>query len=267
MRKYDGLVVYQSHDDEGIIEIVETEGVRALHFGSSSRQSSMLIKDPDQLHALYARAMMAWLLFKDRPGQVLMIGLGGGTVTKFLLHHFDDCKIKVVEYRRGVVKIARSHFELPLDPRLKIKIGDGGHFIRQQSLTHSEQHDLLMIDAFDHAGMAMSVSGEAFFDGCKALLKHDGILVINLWSTDKPLFQQVAWQLGRIFDWRVLFLPVRGRGNVIGFAFNEGVEKPTLKTLTNRALQLEQQYHLEFQAFVKDLKRNNSKTLSRVVKP
>lgn len=267
MRKYEGQVVYQSHDDEGIIEIVETEGVRALHFGSSSRQSSMLIKEPDQLHASYARAMMAWLLFKDRPGQVLMIGLGGGTLTKYLLHQFDDCKIKVVEYRRSVVKIARSHFELPLDPRLKIKIGDGGHFIRQRGLTHSGHYDLLMIDAFDHAGMATSVSGEAFFDSCKALLKQDGILAINLWGTDKPLFQQVAWHLGRIFDWRILFLPVRGRGNVIGFAFNEGVETPTMKALLARAQELEQQYHLEFPTFVKDIKLNNKTVLTRVIKP
>lgn len=267
MRKYDGLLVYQNHDDEGIIEIVETEGIRALHFGSSSRQSSMVIKQPEQLHSLYARAMMAWLLFKERPGQVLMIGLGGGTLAKFLLQHFDDCKIKVVEYRRSVVKIARSYFELPLDRRLKIKIGDGGHFIRQQSLTQAEQHDLLIIDAYDHDGMSDSVCGEAFFDGCKALLKRDGLLAINLWGTDKALFQQVAWQLGRVFDWRVLFLPVRGRGNVIGFAFNAGIENPTMKDLKIRAQRLEQQYCLEFPTFVQDIKRHNNKVLTRVIKP
>ncbi|PKM11342.1 MAG: spermine synthase [Gammaproteobacteria bacterium HGW-Gammaproteobacteria-3] len=266
MYKYDGLVVHQSHDDEGIIEIVESEGVRALHFGSSSRQSTMSIKAPDQLHSPYARAMMAWLLFKEQPGEVLMIGLGGGTLTKYLLHHFDECKIKVVEYRHGVVKIARSHFHLPLDPRLKIKIGEGGHFIRQHSLDLSRQYDLLMVDAFDHAGMATSVSGEAFFDSCKTLLKYDGILAINLWGTDKALFQQVAWHLGQIFNWRILFLPVRGRGNIIGFAFNEGVAKPTLKILKNRALTLEQHYHLEFPAFVQDFKRNNNKVFNRVIK-
>ena len=99
----------------------------------------MLLSDPDQLHSLYARAMMAWLLFKDQPGEVLMIGLGGGSLAKFLLQRFEDCKIKVLEYRRGVVKIARSHFSLPLDPRLKIKIGDGGHYVRQKSLTLADE--------------------------------------------------------------------------------------------------------------------------------
>ena len=266
MYKYEGLLVFQSHDDEGIIEIVETMGVRSLHFGTSARQSSMLINNPDCLHSMYARAMMGWLLFKDDPGEVLMIGLGGGSLAKYMLYQFDECKIKVIEYRRSVVKIARSHFDLPLDPRLKIIIGDGGHFIRQRSLTHRGQYGLLMIDAFDHQGMADSVCGEAFFDDCKTLLKEDGILAINLWGTDKPLFQQVCWQLGKVFDWRVLYLPVRGRGNIIGFAFNPGIAKISMKTLRERADLLQHRFELEFPFFVHDLKRNNTSLFSRVVK-
>ncbi|WP_306305967.1 hypothetical protein [Methylomonas koyamae] len=43
MYKYEGLVIHQSHDDEGVIEVVENNGERALHFGSPARQSSMLI--------------------------------------------------------------------------------------------------------------------------------------------------------------------------------------------------------------------------------
>lgn len=78
MYKYDGLVIHQSHDDEGIIEVVEKNGERALHFGSSARQSSMLLSDPNRLHSLYARAMMGLLLFHENPQDVLMIGLGGG---------------------------------------------------------------------------------------------------------------------------------------------------------------------------------------------
>ena len=267
MHKYDGRVIYQSQDDDGIIEVVEALGIRTLHFGSEPRQSSLLVSSPDELHAPYARAMMAWLLFKKHPGHVLMIGLGGGTLTKFLLRHFDECKVKVVEYRRSVVKIARSYFGLPIDPRLKIIIGDGGHYVRQRSLMHSEQYDLLMIDAFNDEGMADSVSGETFFDGCKILLKKDGMLAINLWGTDKDLFQQVAKQLGCVFEWRLLFLPVRGRGNIIGFAFNNDVPMFAMNALKARSQQLAELYNIEFPAFVQDIKRNNHSVINRVIKP
>ncbi len=267
MYKYNGQLVHSLHDEEGVIEIVDNDGVRALHFGSHSRQSTILLSDPDRLHSLYARAMMGLLLFNDQPEEVLMIGLGGGTLTKYLLNEFPACKIKVIEYRRGVLKVARSHFGLPLDSRLKVKIGCGAEYVCQQSLHHAEMHDLIMIDAFDHEGMAPEVSSERFFDGCKTLLTGNGMLAINLWGTNKDLFQQVAWNLGRVFDWRILFLPVRKRGNIIGFAFNDGMPKPSFKAIQQKAKQLEQQYQLEFPIFVHDIKRNNSKIFNRVFKP
>ncbi len=266
MYKYEGLLVHQSQDQEGIIEIIETKGVRSLHFGTHSRQSSMLIKDPNELHSLYARAMMGLLLFNDSPEDILMIGLGGGTITKYLLHTFAECRIKVIEYRSSVLKVARSHFGLPLDPRLKVKIGCGGDYISQQSKQVEEKHDLIVIDAFDDSGMALEVSSESFFDGCRTLLKDDGLLAINLWGTNKELFKQVTWNMGQVFEWKILFLPVRKRGNIIGFAFRENAKKYTLKQLREKAKQLENQYHIEFPNFVKDFKRNNTTVLDRVLK-
>ncbi|MCK5831740.1 MAG: spermine synthase [Methylococcales bacterium] len=266
MQKYDGQVIHQNHDDEGVIEVVEKEGVRALHFGSHSRQSSMLIESPNQLHSLYAKSTMGLLLFNDSPKDILMIGLGGGTITKYLLQQFTECKIKVIEHRSSVLKIARSHFGLPNDSRLKVNIGCGGDYVSQQSKTVEEKHDLMIIDAYDHEGMALEVSSESFFDNCRTLLMDDGLLAINLWGSNKNLFQQVAWNMGRIFEWKILFLPVPKRGNIIGFAFRENTPKYTMKQLRQKALQLEQQYHLDFPSFVKGFKRNNAAVLKKVIK-
>ncbi|MEO1899772.1 MAG: spermine synthase, partial [Methylococcales bacterium] len=142
----------------------------------------------------------------------------------------------------------------------------GGDYVSTQSKKIEEKHDVIIIDAFDQDGMADEVSSESFFDGCRTLLKDDGMLVINLWGTHKDSFKQVAWNMGRVFEWRVLFLPVRKRGNVIGFAFREKAKKPTLKQLRQKANALENQYPLEFSTFVKDFKRNNTSVLDKVFK-
>ncbi len=262
----EGTLVYQTQDQEGTIEVIDTEGERVLHFGTHSRQSSMLLDDPNHLNSTYAQTMMGLLLFNDAPKDILMIGLGGGTLTKYLLHQFDNCHIKVIEYRNSVVKVARSHFQLPLDPRLKIKIGCGGEYIHTQSKLNEALHDLIIIDAFDHQGMAEEVSNENFFDGCRTLLKEDGLLAINLWGSQKELFREVAWNMGSIFNWRILFLPVRNRGNVIGFAFREKAKKYSMKELQAKAKQLEQQYQFDFPGFVRDFKRNNTTVLNKVIK-
>jgi spermidine synthase len=266
MYKYDGLVIHQCFDELGVIEIVESNGVRSLHFGTSARQSSMLASDPYFLNSLYARTMMAGLLFHAEPHQVLMIGLGGGELAKFLLHQFPDCRIKAIEFRSSVLKVARSHFHLPFDARLKVKIGCGAQHAEQESLTKSHCYDLMLIDAYGETGMAPEVSSQAFFDHCRALLTKDGLLAINLWGSDKKMFQQVHWHLGRSFNQRLLFLPVRSRGNIIGFAFGEHAPLFTLQQLSEKADQLERRFHLDFATYLQDLKRHNAAGLKRVIK-
>jgi spermidine synthase len=302
MYKYGGLLVYQSHDDDGIIEVVESEGVRSLHFGSYPRQTSMRLKAPDKLELEYVRAMTSWLLFKDIATEInpalnnsvkvpnliqnqvndisaedeneqadsahnaLIMGLGGGSIPKFLLKHFPTCRLKAIEYRKSVVKIARSHFGLPMDPRLKIIIDDAGQYLRQRVETYRQSFSLLIIDAFDHEGMAHSICNEDFFIACKNVLKKDGMLVINLWGgTSNPSFQQVSGWIGSIFDWKILFLPVPNRGNIICLAFNSGSPLYSMKSLRVRAEALEQYYQIEFTTFLKTLKKHNSSTFNHLI--
>ena len=134
MKLYDdGTVVHQSQSDDGIIEVVDTGDIRSLHFGTFPRQSCMSIHTPHTLELSYTEAMMAALLFNGLPERVLVVGLGGGSLVKFLMHHFPDCQIDVVEYRQDVVKVAHGYFQVPeYDDRLSIHIGDGYRFVQDQ---------------------------------------------------------------------------------------------------------------------------------------
>lgn len=265
MYKYDGLVVYQNHDDEGFLEIVEEKGIRSLHFGSSSRQSSISLNDPESLQLPYTRAMTSWLLFKETVEDALIIGLGGGSLARHLLHHFPECRLRAVECRASVVKIARSHFGLPLDSRLKVIVDDGGSYVRQHAKTAAGQYGLILIDAFGGEGMAESIASIAFFDACKILLKQDGILVINLWGTETKLFGSCLQWLKQVFNGKVLILPVRNRGNMITVAFNQGIPRYDMKALKARAIELEQQYQIEFPNYLKDFNKHNSYPIQAVL--
>jgi len=265
MYKYDGLVIYQNHDDEGILEIVEQNGIRSLHFGSHSRQSSLSLKDPEGLQLPYTRAMTSWLLFKETVNNALIIGLGGGSLARHLLYHFPECRLRAVEYRASVVKIARSHFGLSLDSRLKVIVDDGGSYVRQHAQTSAGQYGLILVDAFDSEGLAESIASIAFFDACKILLEPNGILVINLWGTEKKVSGSCLQWLEQVFNEKVLILPVRNRGNLIAVAFNQGVPRFDMKALKARAIELEQQYQIEFPKFLKDFNKHNSYSIQAVL--
>lgn len=265
MYKYNGLVVYQNHDDEGVLEVVEEKGIRSLHFGSSSRQSSISLNDPESLQLPYTRAMTSWLLFKETVDDALIVGLGGGSLARHLLYHFPECRLRAVECRASVVKIARSHFGLPLDSRLKVIVDDGGSYVRQHAQTGAEQYSLILVDAFDFEGMAQSIASVAFFDACKTLLKPDGLLVINLWGTETKVFGSCLHWLEQAFNEKLLILPVRNRGNMIAVAFNQGIPRFDMKALKVRAIELERQYQIEFPKFLKDFNKHNSYSIQAVI--
>ncbi len=265
MYKYNGLVVYQNHDDEGVLEVVEEKGIRSLHLGSSSRQSSISMADPEVLQLPYTRAMTSWLLFKATVEDALIIGLGGGSLARHLLYYFPDCRLRAIEYRASVVKIARSHFGLPLDSRLKVIVDDAGAYVPHHAQTCGDQYSLILIDAFDIEGMAESIASLAFFDACKTLLKRDGILVINLWATETVVFDSCLSWLQQVFNEKVLMLPVRNRGNIVAVAFNDGIAKFDMKALKARAIELEQQYQIEFPKFLKDFNKHNAYSINAVI--
>ena len=61
-------------------------------------------------------------------------------------------------------------------------------------------------------------------------------------------------------------MPVRDRGNIIAFAFNDYSPMFSLKELREIAINLEKKYQIEFPAFLKDLKKHNASTFSQVIK-
>ena len=70
--------VRKPSDDNESVYISEKFGVRTLHIGSDTVQSSMRLSKPNDLEVSYTRSMMGFLLFNPQPRSVLMIGLGGG---------------------------------------------------------------------------------------------------------------------------------------------------------------------------------------------
>jgi spermidine synthase len=59
--------------------------------------------------------MMGFLLFVRPPSRALLIGLGGGSLAKFIYHRLPETRIQAVEVNPRVVAIARQQFHVPYD--------------------------------------------------------------------------------------------------------------------------------------------------------
>ena len=256
MYKYGGIVIHQDRDALGTLEVVEDGYQRSLHFGSEPKQSSMDLNDPLRLALSYTRAMLSALLFNPAPQRVLLLGLGGGSLAKFVLHHFPACRLDAVEYRESVYQAARGYFHLPDDPRLSVHFADAADFIRQADAGHSG-YDLILLDAFTADGVAQGTCGLSFFEASRTRLAEAGVLAANLWSGDTIKLDDVLGDLGDAFDGRLLRLPVDGKANVIALVTQAGRPRRDLRRLDQQAQALQQRLGLEFILFLNRLRKNN----------
>src|SRR5512134_1922886 len=106
----------------GSVEVSERDGVRYLHLGSATIQSAMRLARPNDLELSYTRCMLAFLLFVPPPRHAVMIGLGGGSLAKFIHSRMPDTRVTAVEINPQVVAAARQFFALPeASDRLAVK--------------------------------------------------------------------------------------------------------------------------------------------------
>ena len=257
MRRYDGELIHASRDEHGPIEVVEDDRVRSLHFGSRSRQSALFLERPEALVLAYTQSMMAALLLHSAPARVLLIGLGGGSLARFLRHHYPDCTIDAVELRPRVIELAHGYFRLPEDdPRLNIIPGEGGHFLAHAALRHSD-YDLILVDAFHGTGMAEEVAEADFFATARARLADQGALAVNLWQQPAQRLRRTLAGLQDAFAGRCLQLPVPTRGNLVALAAPFPIPTDFATAWELRAHALERFTTLDFPGFLEGLATAN----------
>lgn len=242
------------------VEVSERDGIRSLHLGSETVQSAMKLDDPYELVLSYTRAMMAFLLFHPRPEHVVMIGLGGGSMTKFVYKHFPDARTTVIECEPKVIAVARQYFHLPPDDgRLVVEAGEGGAWVA----AHPNCCDVLMVDGYDSTEQVPALCSEDFYASAHAALSDEGVLVVNLWSSDTR-FDAYLQRIESVFD-AVVCVPAEKRGNVAVLAFRRSQGQPRWDDLRAAARSLQTRYGLEFLRFVEGLRELNPRSAARLL--
>src|SRR3972149_6725808 len=118
---------------DGAGAIAERGSLRTLHIGGEAIQSAMRVDAPDELELHYTQAMMAFLLFQPQPARITMVGLGGGSIAKFVLRRMPQTRLAVVEISARVVDVARRDFSLPPDSdRFSVIVEGGARLIARE---------------------------------------------------------------------------------------------------------------------------------------
>lgn len=239
------------------IDISEDAGVRYLHFGSEWVQGAMRIRRPNALELHYTREMMAGLLLRDDaawPRRALLIGLGAGSLAKFIHRYLPQTQATVVEIDARVHAAAQQFFRLPAeDDRLEIHIADGVEYMR----SGDSRFDLILVDGFDHNARAGALDSAPFYLACRERLTPAGLLSVNLFGRSRGFRTSLA-RIGEAFDGRALAFPSCDSGNVIAFANTGEPVEIGLDAMRERALRLKQETGLDLRPTITRLQLTGS---------
>ena len=159
------------------IRVEEDEEARYMYF-DRTLQSAMNLKDPAELRLIYSRYTSLAFAFRPEAKNILIIGLGGGSIPKRLQRSFPSLQIDVVEIDPEVVQIAKSQFNVREGKNLRLYTQDGRLFLTRTQ----NQYDIILLDAYYADAMPFHLATKEFFELAQRKLTPNGVIVANLIS-------------------------------------------------------------------------------------
>jgi spermidine synthase len=156
------------------LTVVQDASLRYLRF-DNTYQSGMLVGRPFATAFEYADLFHLVRAYNASAKKILVIGLGGGSSPKRLWRDFPDLQIQAVELDPVVVDVAYRYFALPRDPRLKVAIDDGRHFLDK----NDERWDAILIDAFFADAIPFHLFTNEFMELVRSRLNPGGVVMTN----------------------------------------------------------------------------------------
>lgn len=182
-----GQLEHEETSEFSTIRVRRNGDIRLLTFvrddGRELVQSRVDLTAPQTLSSPYARSMFASYLYQPAPRRVLVVGLGGGAMVRFLAHHAPDVRVDAVEIDPVVVRLADQYFGVRSGGHVRVVTADAVAFIEATT----ERYDVIFMDAFlrpsgetDDTGVPSRLKTVAFLGRVKQALAPGGVVAFNI---------------------------------------------------------------------------------------
>lgn len=124
---------------------------------------------------LWRRSFAAFEIERLRPKNILVLGVGGGTVIHMLHELFPRASITAIDIDPAMIAIGKKYFGLGSLRRLRLVRADARTFVAGPR----KKYDLIIVDLFSGARIPEFVETRAFFSDLKKPLGRGGRVVVN----------------------------------------------------------------------------------------
>lgn len=175
-------VVFETTSPYHHIRVVDDRGVRVLSF-DGTMETRMSLANHLVGHFEYTEYFHLPLLFNPGVTNVLMVGLGGGSVQRSYQTYNPHILIDTVEIDKAVVDVAKRFFYVKETPNHRIHVSDGRVFLRRST----SQYGAIIMDAYARnrygSFIPPHLATKEFFDIARERLTENGVLAYNVMGT------------------------------------------------------------------------------------
>ena len=180
----EGEIVFSAVTGWGKVLVRQQGDIRRLLFvenGKETEESRMSVRAPHRPLLDYVRQMLAatavWQSQEGlAPERILVVGLGGGSLSTALAHHYPEATITSVELEPVVVEAARRQFFYRESDKVETVVDDTRHFLE----TSPGQYDLIYLDAFAGLEVPAPLRTLEFAQLLEAHLSPQGAVIANV---------------------------------------------------------------------------------------
>lgn len=168
---YNRVLVYTSKE-EGT-----NRPTREMVTGPQGRQSAMYLDDPTALAVPYTHFYRLAEYYRPQMRRMLVLGGGGYSFPKYALANYPDLLIDVVELDPGMTALARTHFALKDNPRLRIIEEDARTYLQKTGSVY----DVILCDVFtSHYSIPFHMVTVEAIERMRSALAPNGVVLVNL---------------------------------------------------------------------------------------
>lgn len=180
----------------GLVSVHDLGGKRYISIGEQEQSGVNLANKREwvytYMYLLSLGILAAEPTLDDKPANVLVIGLGGGSFSDFLAEVYPRWNVDVVEINPAVIRLAKKYF--PIDNRVNIIEDDGRAYLRKTK----KKYDVILMDAFGEHYIPPELYTVEYFRLLKSRLVAGGLTLMNTWEGN-PLEAHEIMTLRSVF--------------------------------------------------------------------
>lgn len=240
-------IIYSEQTGTEYVEIVEDGEFRWFTFGDDIPQGVMSLVSPTELVSPYVQGMVLALVFVSDVHRVLLIGLGGGSMARFLRRYFPSVSLSAIEASAPVINLARQYFFLPEEGEgFRVYCADAEEMLRLKR----RPKEIIFVDI--PCQRQPVLASENFFKHCYGRFQEQGIFVTHVCCETKEAQKNYLSLLGSVFTGGIWCIPLKDFDEIV-FAFKKAPS--SMRSYQKAAERLKRKTGVDFPEWLRKIER------------